>query len=39
MPGIFIQGHLIGKSYGNRNYLFTTYPTLQHPQYQNLMNN
>jgi len=39
MPGIFIQGHLIGKSYGNRNYLLTTYPTLQHPQYQNLMNN
>ena len=38
MPGIYIQGHLIGKSYGNRNYLFATYPDLNHQGFQDIMN-
>jgi hypothetical protein len=39
MPGIFIQGHLIGKSYGNRNYMVSSYPNLNHQGYQDVMNN
>jgi hypothetical protein len=39
MTGILIQGHLIGKSYGNRNYMVSTYPDLNHQGYVNVMNN
>jgi hypothetical protein len=39
MPGIFIQGRQIGKSYGNRNYLFATYPDLGHQDYHNIIEN
>ena len=39
MTGILIQGHQIGRSYGSRNYLFSSYPDLTHQGYQNLLNN
>jgi len=39
MPGILIQGHQIGKSYGNQNYMVSTYPNLNHQGFVNIMNN
>jgi hypothetical protein len=39
MTGILIQGHLIGKSYGNRNYMVSTYPDLNHQGMVTVMNN
>ena len=37
MPGIFIQGRQVGKSYGSIHYLFSTYPNLGHQDYHNIM--
>lgn len=39
MPGISIQGHIVGRMYGNRNYMVSTYPDLSHQGYQDVMNN
>ena len=38
MPPIFLQGRQgYGRSYGNRTYLFTTYPNIRYKDYHNIM--
>ena len=32
------QGHHIGRKYGNKQYLKTTYPDLKHSELQNIVN-
>jgi hypothetical protein len=36
---MFFQGHHTGKKYGNKQYLKTTYPDLNHSELQNVVNN